>query len=106
MKSLSLYETNCFGEKAFRRLLVHECPCSESSVNLRAGEELPVHSHDTEGQLSLVIIEGERESLGEDGAVLPANGDVLMSEICEPHGVRAKTDFRLLETISPPILEN
>ena len=30
-------------------------------------------------------------------------GDVVISEIAEPHGLRAKTDLRLLVTIAPPI---
>jgi hypothetical protein len=35
---------------------------------------------------------------------MPAKpGDVVISEIAEPHGLRAKTDLRLLVTIAPPI---
>ena len=30
-------------------------------------------------------------------------GNVLISEISEPHGLRAKTDMRVLVTIAPPI---
>jgi len=30
-------------------------------------------------------------------------GDVVISDIAEPHGLRAKTDLRLLVTIAPPI---
>ena len=74
------------------------------NFNFRAGQELPVHSHDIEGQLSLVILEGEGEFLGEGDTTLPAKpGDVVISEIAEPHGLRAKTDLRLLVTIAPPI---
>jgi len=57
-----------------------------------------------EGQLSLVILEGEGEFLGKDGARLPAKaGDVVVCDIAEPHGLRATTDLRLLVTIAPPI---
>jgi quercetin dioxygenase-like cupin family protein len=36
--------------------------------------------------------------------LLPAKpGNVLISEISEPHGLRAKTDMRVLVTIAPPI---
>ncbi|MBW2482196.1 MAG: cupin, partial [Deltaproteobacteria bacterium] len=39
-----------------------------------------------------------------DNAAIPAKaGDVAISEIAEPHGLRAKTDLRLLVTIAPPI---
>ena len=30
-------------------------------------------------------------------------GDILLSDICEPHGARAETDMRILVTIAPPI---
>ena len=56
------------------------------------------------GALSLVILEGEGEFLGEGDATIPAKpGDVVISEIAEPHGLRAKTNLRLLVTIAPPI---
>ena len=105
MKKLNLYEENDFSEKAFKKLLVYDSPYFKIlNFNFKAGQELPVHNHDIEGQLSLVIIEGEGESLGQDDTTLPAKaGDVVISEIAEPHGLRAKTDLRLLVTIAPPI---
>jgi quercetin dioxygenase-like cupin family protein len=105
MKKLNLYEENGFSEKAFKKLLVHDSPYFKIlNFNFKAGQELPVHSHDIEGQLSLVVLEGEGEFLGKDGATLPAiAGDVAISEIAEPHGLRARTDLRLLVTIAPPI---
>ena len=105
MKHLNLYEENDFADKAFKKLLVHDSPYFKIlNFNFKAGQELPVHNHDIEGQLSLVIIEGEGEFLGQDGSTIPAKtGDVCISEIAEPHGLRAKTDLRLLVTIAPPI---
>jgi quercetin dioxygenase-like cupin family protein len=105
MKQLNLYEENDFSEKTFKKLLVHDSPYFKIlNFNFKAGQELPVHNHDIEGQLSLVIIEGEGEFLGQGGTTLPAKaGDVVISEIAEPHGLRAKTDLRLLVTIAPPI---
>jgi quercetin dioxygenase-like cupin family protein len=105
MKQLNLYEENDFSEKAFKKLLVHDSPYFKIlNFNFKAGQELPVHSHEIEGQLSLVIIEGEGEFLGKDDTKLPAKtGDVVISDIAEPHGLRAKTDLRLLVTIAPPI---
>ncbi len=100
-----MYEASGFDDKAFKRLLIHDSPYFKIlNFNFKAGQELPVHSHDIEGQVSLVIIEGEGEFLGRNGASLPAKaGDVLISEISEPHGLKAKTDLRLLVTIAPPI---
>jgi quercetin dioxygenase-like cupin family protein len=105
VKRINLYEENDFSEKTFKKLLVHDSPYFKIiNFNFRAGQELPVHSHDIEGQLSLVILEGEGEFLGEGDTTVPAkSGDVVISEIAEPHGLRAKTDLRLLVTIAPPI---
>jgi quercetin dioxygenase-like cupin family protein len=105
MKRLNLYVENDFSEKTFKKLLVHDSPYFKIiNFNFKAGQELPVHSHDIEGQLSLVILEGEGEFLGQGDTTLPAKpGDVVISEIAEPHGLRATTDLRLLVTIAPPI---
>ncbi len=105
MKRINLYEVNGFGEKTFKNFLVHDSPYIKIlNFNFRAGQELPVHAHDIEGEVSLTVLEGEGEFLGEKGASLPAKaGDVLISAIREPHGLRAKTDLRLLVTIAPPI---
>lgn len=105
MKKINLFEAGQFAEKGFGRLLVHESPYFKIlNFNFKAGQELPVHAHDIEGQVSLVIIAGEGEFLGKDGASFPAKpGDVVISDIAEPHGLRAKTDLRLLVTIAPPI---
>ncbi len=105
MKKINLYEANGFDEKAFKNLLVHDSPYFKIlNFNFRAGQELPVHSHDIEGEVSLAVLEGEGEFLGKDGTSLPARaGDVLVCPIAQPHGLRAKTDLRLLVTIAPPI---
>ena len=105
MKKINLYEAGEFGDKGLKKLLVHDSPYFKIlNFNFKAGQELPVHAHDIEGQVSLTVLEGEGEFLGKDGAAVPAKkGDVLISEIAEPHGLRAKTDLRLLVTIAPPI---
>jgi len=105
MKKVNLYESGEFGDLSFKRLLVHDSAYFKIiNFNFKAGQELPVHAHDIEGQVSLVIIEGEGEFLGKNGVICPAKpGDVAVSDIAEPHGLRAKTDVRLLVTIAPPI---
>ena len=105
MKKLNLYDENGFSEKSMKNFLVHDSPYFKIlNFNFKAGQELPIHSHDIEGQLSIVVIEGEGEFLGADGATMPARpGDVLVSDIAEPHGIRASKDLRVLVTIAPPI---
>lgn len=74
------------------------------NFNLSAGHTFPVHSHDLDGQLSILVIEGQGYFLGKDATEIEAKtGDILISEIREPHGVRATSDMRILVTIAPPI---
>jgi quercetin dioxygenase-like cupin family protein len=105
MKKINLYEAGEFSDKGFKRLLVHDSPYFKIlNFNFKAGQELPLHAHDIEGQVSLLIIEGEGEFLGRGNSSWPAKaGDIIISDIAEPHGVRARTDLRLLVTIAPPI---
>ena len=104
MKKINLYEENSFNDLHMSRLLVHDSPYFKIlNVNFKASQELPIHSHDIEGQVSIAVLEGEGEFLGA-GSTLPAKkGDVLISDIAEPHGIRAKTDMTVLVTIAPPI---
>jgi quercetin dioxygenase-like cupin family protein len=104
MKKIDIFAENDFNDLHMSRLLVHDSPYFKIlNFNFKAGQELPVHSHDIEGQVSIVVLEGEGEFLGK-GTLLPAEkGDVLVSEISEPHGIRATSDMRVLVTIAPPI---
>ncbi len=105
LKKIEMFEENGFSEKQFKKLLVHDSPYFKIiNFNFRAGQELPVHSHDIEGQLSITVLDGTGEFLGKDDAVIPAApGNVLISDISEPHGIRAVTDMRVMVTIAPPI---
>lgn len=105
MQKINLYQSNDFGDLSFKRLLVHDSPYFKIlNFNFKAGQVLPVHAHNVEGQVSLVVLEGSGKFLGKDNSFLPANaGDVLVCDISEPHGLQAETDLRLLVTIAPPI---
>ena len=105
MKQINLFTANDFSDTGLKKLLVHDSPYFKIlNFNFQAGQELPVHSHNIEGQLSLLIVEGTGEFLGQDGSSFPGQpGDVVISEIAEPHGFRARTNVRLLVTIAPPI---
>jgi len=105
LKKIAVFEENDFSEKKFQRLIVHESPYFKIlNFNFKAGQELPIHSHDIDGQLSITILSGNGEFLGKDNARIPAApGDVLISDISESHGVYAETDLRVLVTIAPPI---
>jgi len=106
MKVLKLTETNEFTPGAMKRFFLVED--SENfkiiNFNLDEGVTFPVHSHDLDGELSIQVLEGEGWFLGENDSEIPAaKGDILISQIREPHGVRAKSRMRILVTIAPPI---
>jgi len=105
MKKTNLYQANDFNPLSMKTLLVHDSPYFKIlNFNFKAGQGLPIHSHDIEGQVSLCVLEGKGKFLGKDNAEINAEpGDVLICDISEPHGLRADTDLRLLVTIAPPI---
>ncbi len=104
MKKINLYEENDFNDLALSRLLVHDSAYFKIlNFNFKPGQELPVHSHDVEGQLSIAVLEGEGEFLAKEKTIPARKGDVLISDISEPHGIRANSNMRVLVTIAPPI---
>jgi len=105
MERHKLFKEAGFRDNAPNNYLVHESPYFKViNFNFKAGQKLPVHSHDIEGQLTISVLEGRGKFLGKDEAALPAEtGDVLVSDIAEPHGIEAETDMRVLVTIAPPI---
>ena len=105
MNKTDLKETRIFAEKAMKKFLIHDSAWFRIiNFNLPAGVTFPVHSHELEGQLSIQVLEGEGFFLGKDNAEIPAaQGEILVCDIIEPHGVRATTDMRILVTIAPPI---
>ncbi len=105
MKKLELSKTREFNKLGMKTILLHDSEHFKIiNFNLMPGALFPIHSHDLDGQLSILVLEGEGEFLGENDAVIPANtGDMLISDIREPHGVKAKTGMRIVVTIAPPI---
>ena len=97
MRVVSLTETGEFTPGAMKRFFLVED--SENfkiiNFNLDEGVTFPVHSHDLDGELSIQVLEGDGFFLGENGAEIPAKkGDILLSQIREPHGVRATAKMR------------
>jgi quercetin dioxygenase-like cupin family protein len=105
MKKIALDDIREFNPLGMKSIVIHDSEYFKIlNFNLVAGALFPVHSHELEGQLSIIVIEGEGEFLGDNDATIPAKtGDILISDIAEPHGVRAKTDMRIVVTIAPPI---
>ena len=104
-KKIEVFKENSFDARSMKNFLVHESPYMKViNFNFKAGQELPIHSHDIEGQVVISVLEGRGQFLGDGGKTLDADvGDVLISDINEPHGIRAVSDMRVLVTIAPPI---
>lgn len=104
MKKTNIFEVGPFKDTGYGMLWVHDSANFRIiNFNFKAGQTLPVHAHDMDGELSIVVLEGEGEFLGADNAASPAKaGDVLVCPISTPHGIRSITDMRVLVTIAPP----
>jgi quercetin dioxygenase-like cupin family protein len=105
MKKLALADSREFNSLGMKSIVLHDSEHFKIlNFNLKGGHIFPIHSHDLDGQLSILVIEGEGAFLGDNNATIPAKtGDMLISDIREPHGVRADTDMRIVVTIAPPI---
>ncbi|NOX26283.1 MAG: cupin [Deltaproteobacteria bacterium] len=104
MKKIELAKSREFSPIAIKNVVLHDSPYFKIiNFNIGAGQLFPVHSHDIEGQLSILVIEGEGDFLGEDTAIPAKTSDMLVADISEPHGVKARTDMRIIVTIAPPI---
>lgn len=106
MNVIKLDDTSEFSPGQMKRFfLVEDSPFFKIiNFNLDEGVTFPVHSHDLDGELSILVLEGDGFFLGENGVEIPASrGDILRSQIREPHGVRAASKMRIIVTIAPPI---
>lgn len=105
MKKLDLDTTREFSPMGMKSIVLHDSEHFKIlNFNLIEGALFPIHSHDLEGQLSILVIEGEGEFLADGDVTMPARtGNMLISDISEPHGVKAITDMRIVVTIAPPI---
>jgi len=83
---------------------------THDSVNFRqllfcfkGGQELPVHSHDVDSEIIMAIMDGEGVVIEEGQEVPVKKGDILIGQVRIPHGIRAKTEMKVLVTITPPL---
>ena len=105
MKKIELSATREFNPLGMKSIVLHDSEHFKIlNFNIMAGAIFPVHSHDLDGQVSILVIEGEGAFLADNEETIPARtGDMLVSDIREPHGVRADTDMRIVVHIAPPI---
>lgn len=104
MKIINVLKEGKFNDLHMNRLLIHDSPYFKIlNFNFKKGQELPIHSHDMEGQVSIFVLEGQGEFLSKASSAPATQGDMFICDIAEPHGIRAITDMRIIVTIAPPI---
>ena len=105
MRKIELDGTREFNPLGMKAIVLHDSEHFKIlNFNLKAGALFPIHSHDLDGQLSILVIEGEGLFLAVKEQTMPAGtGDMLISDIADPHGVKAPTDMRIVVTIARPI---
>ncbi|MGB8991280.1 MAG: cupin domain-containing protein [Desulfobaccales bacterium] len=103
MKLIDLKEVNQFTpDKPYRELLYDSSNLRVLAFNFEPGQELPVHSHPADADVTLMILEGEGEFTGSHE--MPARAGLLqIMPVGDPHGLRAHTRMRLLVLIAPTL---
>ncbi len=101
---MNIFAEGKFSDQSMQKNLIHDSPYFRIiNFNFKSGQELPLHAHEVEGQLSIQVLEGQGEYLAQDQTLPAEAGDILICDIAESHGIRATTDMCVLVTIAPPL---
>ena len=104
MKLISLPEVNKFsGDRPYRELLYDSPNMRVLAFNFEPGQELPIHSHPADSEVSLLILEGEGVFTGGDEEIPARAGALQILPVTQPHGLKAKSRLRLLVIITPTL---
>ena len=104
MKLFNLPEIAKFSaDKPCRELLFDSPNLRLLTFNFEPGQEMPVHSHNADSEVSLLILEGEGVFTGGPKEIPAKTGVLQIMPVSEPHGLRAHTRLRLLVFIAPTL---
>jgi quercetin dioxygenase-like cupin family protein len=104
MKLFYLPETAKFSkDKPCRELLFDSPNVRVLTFNFEPGQELPVHSHNADSEVALLILEGEGAFTGGPEEIPAKTGVLQIMPVTEPHGFKALTRVRLLVFIMPTL---
>lgn len=104
MKLFNLPEAAKFSaDKPCRELLFDSPNLRVLTFNFEPGQELPVHSHNADSEVALLILEGEGVFTGGPEEIPAKIGIMQIMPVTEPHGLRALTRLRLLVFIAPTL---
>ncbi len=102
--NIEIDEVAKFSKEKFEIKLLHDSPNTRILLFcFEPGQELPVHSHDVESDVSLCVLEGEGCFTGGEKDIPAKKGSLLVSPVSEPHGIKAETRMKVLVSITPPI---
>jgi quercetin dioxygenase-like cupin family protein len=103
MKRVNLQEAAKFiGDKPYRELIFDSPNLRVLAFNFEPGQELPIHAHQADSEVVMLILEGEGEFTG--AQEMPAKaGDLVIMTVTQPHGLKAHTRLRLLLVIAPTL---
>lgn len=90
-------------DKLNRELLFDSPNLRVLTFNFEPGQELPVHSHDVDSEVALLILEGEGVLTGSGEDIPVKTGALQIMPVSEPHGLKALTRLRLLVFIAPTL---
>jgi len=103
MKFIDLTQITKFTpDKPYRELVYDSPNLRVLAFNFEAGQEMPVHSHPADSDVTLMILEGEGEFTGANEMSARA-GAMQIMPVGEPHGFKAHTRLRLLVFIAPTL---
>jgi quercetin dioxygenase-like cupin family protein len=104
MEILDLFQKGRFDPSRMQMELIHDMYTFRIILfTFEPGQELPVHQHNADSEVSILVLEGKGEFIGGSEPVPAKEGSLLICKVNEPHGLRAKTRMRALVTIAPPI---
>jgi quercetin dioxygenase-like cupin family protein len=103
MRKYSILKNEVFNPEKVHERLVHEADgATIKSLHIKAGSELPVQAHESEGETMLVVLSGEGLLLGKHGVLDSlVRGDIVLMDLRTPHGLRAEKDMCILASVTP-----
>lgn len=104
MEIVELGSRGRFDPSRFHMELIHDMYTFRMILfSFEPGQELPVHQHEADSEVAILVLEGQGEFTGGEKGIAAREGSLLICKVSEPHGVRAQSRMRVLVTISPPI---
>lgn len=104
METVELASRGKFDPQKFHLELIHDMYTFRMILfSFEPGQELPVHHHEADSEVAILVLDGEGEFTGGEKGIQAKEGSLLICKVSEPHGVRARTRMRVLVTIAPPV---